>query len=102
MDYVTLMGAEDVSRAGRNISGAADTISRAAGTMQEAAHQMQQLTSELVAALYDHGQKMEELTKVLREQQVTYQIEKPVELITACPSCVDGKCVSGPQCVVPF
>ena len=38
-EYTTLIGAEDVSRAGHNIAGAADTISRASANMENALHQ---------------------------------------------------------------
>jgi hypothetical protein len=38
-EYVTLLGAEDVARAGHNISAAADTMRSAAGTMEEAVRQ---------------------------------------------------------------
>jgi len=42
MEYVTLMGAEDVARAGRNIAGAAEDMNRAANLISESLNQHRQ------------------------------------------------------------
>lgn len=40
-NYTTLLGAEEVERAGRNIEGAAETMTRAANTMDAAADRIE-------------------------------------------------------------
>lgn len=42
-EYVTLMGAEDVLRAGKQISSAADDISRAIGSLDDYLFRLQRL-----------------------------------------------------------
>jgi len=45
-DYMTLMGAEDVSRAGRQIAEAAESIRRAAGEIDEVSRRFFQQLDE--------------------------------------------------------
>jgi len=45
-DYITLIGAEQVTQAGRNISGAADTISRAAESFDWSVTRLERILSE--------------------------------------------------------
>jgi len=48
MDYVTLLGSEDVQRAGRNISSAAGDIQSAANSMADAQYRQQQYMEEWI------------------------------------------------------
>lgn len=51
-DYVTLMGSEDVSRAGHNMTHAAEA-------MQRAASQFESVAERLIRALDDHAMRIE-------------------------------------------
>ena len=50
-DYITLMGAEDVSRAGHRMQSAAEQMSRAAGTIDEALFRHQRFLDEWLQRL---------------------------------------------------
>lgn len=52
-EYVHLIGAEQVERAGHNISGAAETISRAAVSFDSSLHFLLPRLEELVARIED-------------------------------------------------
>lgn len=58
MDYITLMGAEDVARAGHNIAAAAETMSRAASSMDDALQRhrmgMEELLNRFEQILVEH------------------------------------------------
>ena len=45
-DYITLMGSEDVSRAGSNIREAASTIYSAAGNLDQSCHTLRQILED--------------------------------------------------------
>jgi len=50
-DYVTLLGSEDVVRAGHNISGAADTMNRAAENFGYHVDRLEQILTTHIAEL---------------------------------------------------
>ena len=50
-DYITLMGAEDVTRAGHRMQSAADQMSRAASTIDEALFRHQRFLDEWLQRL---------------------------------------------------
>ena len=45
-DYITLMGSEDVSRAGHNMVAAGSDMNRAASSMSEAFHRHEQFLTD--------------------------------------------------------
>lgn len=102
METIYLSGSEDVRRAGSNISSAADTMQGAANTMDAAAYIMKEAANSIMEALYAHGEKLAELTAALNRVNTPSLEQKDLPSIYDCPSCVEGKCVSGPHCKVPF
>ena len=47
-DYITLLGAEDVQRAGNNISTAAETMSRAAASIEDSLFRHRQFLDDFL------------------------------------------------------
>ena len=64
-DYVTLMGSEDVSRAGHNMAAAGSDMNRAASAMSEAFHRHEQFLTDW---LYEFREIVEGL-KVTQGQE---------------------------------
>lgn len=60
-DYVTLLGAEQVSNAGHNMQGAAETMTRAANQIWES-------NERLIRALEDHALRIELATAAQKEK----------------------------------
>lgn len=59
-EYMTLMGAEEVRSAGRQMASAADQMSRAASEMISAADTMSRAASDISAALQQHQTFLQE------------------------------------------
>lgn len=59
-EYVTLIGAEDVSRAGHNMASAADTMNRAAGNLDDALRRHQRFMDDWL-------QRFEQVLSVSKE-----------------------------------
>ena len=64
-NYVTLMGSEDVARAGRTIAGAAEDMVRAASTIDSAVYNMQRINEEFLTRLDDILHQDREARKTL-------------------------------------
>lgn len=75
-DHITLLGAEDVSRAGRIITGAADQMERAAVTIDEAMRRFSESMISVGEFCKQLGLLHEALTPLQRQQLV----EEPVGL----------------------
>ena len=50
-DYITLMGSEDVSRAGRNMQSAAEQMSRAASSIEDSLFRHRQFLDDWIQRL---------------------------------------------------
>ncbi len=64
MDFIHLVGAEDVSRAGRNIQDAADTINRAANSINESAYLFSNKIDEFIQSI----NRLEKLWKEMNQK----------------------------------
>lgn len=61
MSHVTLLGAEDVLRASRNITDAADTMRTAGNNMMDAVFQLERLQESFLTRLEQLVERMEAL-----------------------------------------
>lgn len=75
-EYVTLLGAEDVAHAARNMQGAADG-------MQRASNQFYETTERLIRALEEHNMRMERALEKLHPK---------------CDGDHGGPCCVDPEC----
>lgn len=85
-EYVTLMGAEQVARAGSDIAAAADTINRATGYMAESVSQFKQTANGLQESLDSATQAMTGLTTAIEklvamgnEMRADYHKQNPAQ-----------------------
>lgn len=60
VDYVTLLGAEEVSRAGSQMKSAAEDMSRAAASISESVYRYVRTTEELIMSLERLATKIED------------------------------------------
>ncbi len=61
--YVTLLGAEDVARAGHNMSSAAEKMNQAASSIETSVFRLEQAIERLEIRLVDSLEKMESYLK---------------------------------------
>lgn len=62
-EYIHLLGAEEVGRAGASMRSAADDMQRAASNFQGAVDQLDRITQRLEQALERHAERLEAVLK---------------------------------------
>lgn len=68
-DYVHLVGAEDVSRAGHNMQAAAETMQRAISSIDYPLLQLNQQLEQFAASIADSASRIEAAVQKLAELQ---------------------------------